>query len=308
MTRKGQLEKLPVLRGYHREAFSQRLSDIMDITDGYDGVLETAWQTRQPLEQLPLENELLNEVEARLSKEQAKQLDRLAENISNSGVGSVSIEAAHVYLHEDLEDPRLQQSLRTQAQIATALAARLQRRGINTHELLFVDDYNVPVDGGTSGFLDIDELLGLTESAGLRPETIIREAEMAKLGKQIISVMDGSQGLVSHTRVPEADVVQLSRRGYELYREQDDKVSCAMLDSALTLIKYSRLGDGLVNILPNYSPAQGMGYGSQQRKVRTIITEHTNTRVLPHFNVFTGDTLESDISVGAHTLFRKPRA
>jgi len=266
---------------------------MLRTTQRYDGVIDDIWMSHTTLGERP--NTWV------LPWSPDGEIEALIKKIQNATVGSVTIEAAHIYLDEDLNDPGIASSLRYQARLAGRLCQRLQDVGISTTRVLFVDDYNVDPAVSRENFSP-RQLLDLVTSEGYSPDVLLYEADMVPLAKKIIEAL-GSQGLTS----TKDDNLLLTRKSVNLYDPTTDRLSCAMLDAALSLVKLEHCGEGAVNVLPKMSQS-GMGYRHQQLKMRTIVGEHLNTRVLPIFNLFSRTTGSlPEASAGAHNTFRKPQ-
>lgn len=296
--------------------FADRFNKMVMATGMYGGDLSSAWATAEPLD-----GNFSTPQTPELSPQQTRQVAELVRRIKNAGITTAVIEAAHMYMYDNLDASEVVASVLAQCRDAVALTAALKDANIQAHHILFVDDYNPPPHPSIdSDQLDIDGLIELTQSAGYRPQLLLREGSMVKLGKQMISYMDTVQGLVQTEKEADDEApaeteedadepsregrMYLKRRSIELYRPEDDMVSCAMLDAALTVVKFRNLGEGVVNVLPRRPKNQQFSYNGQQRKMRTILGEHLGMRTLPIFNVFTG---VEESAAGAHHVFRKPR-
>ncbi len=243
---------------------------------------------------------------------QAHELKMLAIRIKNAGLARVAIEAAHGYMHDDLEDDVFLSSVRSQARQAGMLSALLDEEGIDTTHIVFVDDYNPdPSDGRHKQVLVVDDLIKEVTENGFEPELLMFESNMVSLAKEMMRIMDEDQSLVirSDSGTGSLQDLVLSRRNIELYRGRDGMVSCAMLDAAFSLVKLTTIANGVVNILPRAPEGQGFSYSGQQRKMRTILSEHLGLRVPPVFNLFVNtDGAKNVIASGAHHILRKPRS
>lgn len=304
---------LRVLRRFGPQSFEERFRTLQELTAGYEGNLTSVWGTREPLD-------IPRRVQRSDAQGQDAELDRIVTLVKNARVGSVAIEAAHVYMYEDLDDPKLASSVLTQAEYATRLIKKLNAAGVDTTAMLFVDDYNPPTDGRiVESELDINQLLDLVHSVGYRPEVLLREGAMVPLAKTVMDVLheqklakrtsdssdeEDSEDPEEASGSADQDSV-LVRHNIELHRSKDDMVSCAMLDAALTLIKLEHMGDAVVNVLPRGAEGQGFSYKGQQTKMRTIVGEHLSARVLPVFNLYTGTEPSAPISAGGHHTLRK---
>lgn len=296
------------LTWYSKSLFFERLRTMVYATGEYSGTLPEVWSTSETIPSAEVEPQ--DPQSFTLSLEQDEQINTAVTRMHNAGITTAVIEAAHVYMYEDLDDPELRESVTSQAYFAAALTARLGAHDIQTKHLLFVDDYNPdPSDRQHHERLDVAELIALVQSQGYAPELMIREGSMVSLAKDMIRVMDEAQDLVmlkeedSGSQSSAADIL-LTRRKVELYRGKDDMVSCAMLDAALTVLKFQYLGEGVVNILPRNNGNEQFSYNGQQRKMRTIVGEHLGARVLPVFNIFI-DPQTAAIAAGAHHKLRK---
>lgn len=305
------LNGLPVLMGYSKHLFTERMRHAIQTTAGYDGQLEATWQKSQSGELYSAFDPFDAGTLPALERHQQEQIGIAVQRVKNTGARSVAIEAAHVYCYDSLDDPDLCESIVLQARFAAHLAHSLEENGISARQILFIDDYNpnpASSDAADQQRLDIDQFIALTESAGYRPGMILREGDMVSLAESMISAMD-AQGLVVHdTGSDEREVLYLNRGRVELYRGEDNMVSCAMLDAALTLVKLSYLGEGVINILPRRPENNEFSYKSQQRKMRNIVGEHLNARALPIINLFVGQGSMEQVAVaaGAHNVLRKP--
>lgn len=301
---------LEILLKFDPVTFSDRYDYMQHLTAGYGGNLASTWQTHTQIDALDRTSLPKDDV---VSTDHDRELNNLVRLVMNSGVPSVIIEAAHVYMYENLDDPELVASILTQAEHARRLTVKLRESGIIARQMLFVDDYNPPVDGReATASLNLDRLLELVTSAGYHPEVLLREGSMVPLAQEMIDVIVEQKlaapqktRTISDGIVTESERLLLHRHNVELYRSGDDMVSCAMLDAALTLVKLEYLGQGVINVLPRGATGQDFSYKGQQEKMRTIIGEHMNSRVLPSFNLFTGVSLDDPISAGGHHTLRK---
>lgn len=304
------LTDLPTLNHYNKMLFFERFQQTVFGTKEYEGSLPAAWDTAEHIDA----GTELGVGEYDLSEQHRHQIATAVVRMKNAGITSAVIEAAHLYMYEDLNDPSIEKSVLSQTYFASALTKELETAGIDVRQILFVDDYNPdPSDGECHERLAVSDLVDLTRSTGYRPELILREGSMVDLAKVIIDIMKEEQQLVTASEI---DILEgldvnpaalfLSYRNIELYRSSDDTVSCAMLDTALTALKFRYLGEGVINILPRRSSGQQFSYRSQQRKMRTIVGQHLNVRVVPIFNLFTGVDQNDEIATGAHHALRKP--
>jgi hypothetical protein len=310
----------PTITSADKLLFQERFSQIVYRTQEYGGVLPSVWEQSQAGRLEVGFGPSLPVVDHEIGAQPQSQINLLVEKMKNARITSAAVEAAHVYMYEDLDDPEVRDSVLVQANYATVLSRQLAELDIPVRQVLFVDDYNPDPSGEVvADKLDIDALVDLTASTGYTPEFVLREADMARLALKVLEVMRKEQNLVvvskddehdpiAGTDQPErAGALYLSRRNIELYRPEDDMVTCAMIDAALTIAKIRYLGEGVVNILPRRNDDQHFSYRGQQRNMRAILGEHLNTRVMPIFNLFTGSKLSDEISAGAHHAFRKPR-
>lgn len=303
-----------VLTAFHLDTFQKRLGEVASHADMYNGALEAAYDSSQDLTPVVIGGGAVPKLGTFVDNE----LDGLTRKIRNSGVSSITIEAAHVYANDDLSNPVVVANLEQQAIHAAAIRARLQEADIKTTELLFVDDYNVP-EG--QAILDIDQLREILAKSGFNPSILFKEADMDPLARNVIDFMDQEQGLVKRKTAGGTGETEgrigdgihdyfLTYRGAELYRQSDNKVTCAMLDAALTLIKVHHVADGVLNILPK-APLNAenatFSYKGQQEKMRMIIGEHLRVRATPIFNIYTKGTDQYESTAGAHHTLRKPR-
>jgi len=306
------------LTRYNKEHFFGRLQYVLAATDNYGGALETAFASAETMD--PPAHPAGNSANSDHHTHQNHQIRMIAERARNAGISSAVIEAAHMYMYDDLGELELQENVLSQCQHAAALTSELEDEGIHVRQIMFVDDYNPdPVTNQLEQRLDIDELVRLAHSAGYAPEMLLREAAMAPLAINIMRFMRDHQRLIkldsgdtapdqanTGADIEEGSRLMLARRNIELYRPDEDMVTCAMLDAALTLVKFRFLGEAVINILPRRPDSHAFSYNGQQRKMRTIIGEHLNVRVSPVFNLFTGDRHADSIAAGAHHALRKP--
>lgn len=291
----------PIITGYDKERLLERLEDIVVATEGYRGSLAE------------LENEIAAGVSEsalpefgaeRATAEPPRYVHDIAERARNARVENLVIETGHAYLYQSLEDPQLVASLEAQYEGARAVSEKLNVAGIATPRVMFIDDYNPHPDVETVEVkLDVDAHLALAAEHGFRPDYVIRESAMVPLALGLIEYLHKTQGAVQ----VDYRTGQMLLDRAELMRLDDEKVSCACLDAALSIAKYRFCGDGILNILPRRSPGEDFSYREQQRKTRRILREHLRVKVLPYFNVFISDTVEQDHAAGAHHVLRKPR-
>lgn len=305
---------LSVLMGFSKGLFFGRMDQVIQDTAGYGGQLKATWQQSLAGSSITAGSGGSYEVQLpQLGKCEREQIDTAVRRIRNSQAASVVIEAAHVYCYDTLDDPDLCESIVLQSQFAASLSESLEEAGIATKQILFIDDYNPNPNSNNESDqqrLDVHQFIDLTRNAGYQPEMILREGDMVPLAKQIIRAMD-LQSLVAHdtTEVTDESIkneaLYLSRGHVELYRAEDDMVSCAMLDAALTLLKLQYLGESVVNVLPRRPENNEFSYKNQQRKMRNIVGEHLNARVLPVANLFVGQGDQVPLAAGAHNVLRK---
>ncbi len=233
----------------------------------------------------------------------------------NADLHAVVLEASHAYLYDSMEDGAFVASMERQYRHANRLAQLLAEQRIAVRRVLFIDNYNPPPDSNALVMnLDIESYIEFARDHGYHPNYVVMEADMERLATELITYMHDEQGLVlkdmnGGNGNGEDDEEQqerqlLKRRGVELIKD-GGAISCAGLDAALTLIKYHYMAPGIVNVLPKHQGAEGFSFKGQQRKVRQILGEHLNVRVLPFFNIFTSDDPDVDHTSGAHSQFRK---
>ena len=294
-----------VLNRYSREEFRSRLGEMLLRTDFYGGVLEKSYSESTKIS-VNATDSSLNNKESTAGQEQ--QINMAMTRLLNADTERTAIEAAHVYTNDDLDDPVLRDSLKTQAFYAAKLGENLKSENVDVNNILFIDNYNVPTDneGNPLAEFNEDDLVSIVRSEGYEPSHIFYEADMVPLAHLLIKYMRDNQGLVKGDAEEPDGRMLLAHKGHELYRAGDNKVSCAMLDAALTLVKLQYLGDTAVNVLPARPSHGEFSYRGQQKKTRMIISEHLNVRVVPLINIFTGNTPEESISAGAHHTLRKP--
>lgn len=135
---------------------------------------------------------------------------------------------------------------------------------------------------------------------------------MVPIAEAMIQYMHTHQGLVGEGTSCASGYEQVKQ--YLKYRKVElatlfpaSKISCSALDAALSLLKYTHMGEGIVNILPRRQVAGEFGFKSQQRKVRQILMDHLGVRVLPFFNIFTEEETNTHHSSGSHHGLRKQR-
>lgn len=298
-----------ILTEYEKDRFFERLGHVTRRTGGYTGNLD---QMKTFFHEVPsIDASDIIPVGQKLSAPQEHEIGMLTDRIQNAGVNSVVIEAGHAYMYQDLDSPGFQENLISQCLHATELTAQLEKRDIDVYQIIFIDDYNPhPESKQRSETLDLERLIGLVNSAGYKPKTLMYESSMEDLATSMMRYMGAHQKLLKTDGKSDTDEnsrILLSRRNIELYRAEDDMVSCAMLDAALTITKLSYFGEGVVNVLPGNSGNGQGSYGTQQQKMRKIVGEHLGANVLPVFNLFTGDQPTDTIAAGAHHALRKPR-
>lgn len=226
---------LPAALRYNYDHFRDRLDVVSSSTAHYGGQLQDGWNTRQPITP-PFD---IPALDLPLSRGEEHQLDSLVQRAKNAHIGTAVIEAAHVYLYEDLDNPELLASIAKQTQLAAELTARLKAANIEVNQVLFVDDYNEPLDGRTvSSNLDIDRLISIVAAGGYQPSILLREGNMVGLAEVMISALleqglayvkksqdeiEDEEGEVKQEKPP---TVLLKRHGIELYRSGDNMVSC----------------------------------------------------------------------------------
>lgn len=286
-----------ILKGYDPVAFRERLEAT--ITSFPGGVLDGAWQ-KVVINEAP-------HVEKVSANSRTYEIDRLAQMITNANIGSVAIESTHVYLDDHVEKPEIVDDLKKQTKLAYQLQQKLDSIGIGTTTILFIDDYHSQHEVSADR---VENSIDMVNKLGYYPEYTILEGDMFPIAQVICDKLH-EQGKTKEAIDNSGRKISLVRRNVDLFTYDSDsdktgQASCALLDSALSLIKLRKLGDGFVNILPRKSE-NGLSYHGQQAHVREILKELLNVRVVPLMNIF------SDISDGKYDFrqgsshkFKKP--
>jgi len=303
----------PVLLKFHKEDFGSRLEAMIQRTHEYRGTLPETWEKVREGAQKTKDVKTTVKIE----RQAVQHISDLVKRIRNADMQSIVIEASHAYLYDSMSDQEFLDSMETQYQHANKLAEMLEKNRISVRKVLFVDDYNPPPDNSELvRNLDIDAYLEFARDHGYYSDYLIMESDMDRLARELITYMHDEQGLVlketnngngngSNEDNEDEERQLLKRRGVELVKGSGT-ISCAGLDAALSIVKFHHMASGIVNVLPKHQGAEGFSFKGQQRKVRQILGEHLNVRVLPFFNIFTSDHPQVDHSSGAHTQFRKP--
>lgn len=305
----GNGSEMPILTRFNQQFFLERVNHVVLQTNHYNGALSAVWEKieqenagRVPEE--PIKSEIVEH-----GSESAMHIDQLQQRIRNAGILNVVLEAAHAYAYQSMEDDDFVRSMEFQYEETNKLVALLTQQRVRMTRVLFIDNYNPnPVSGVREDNLDIEKYLTFAKDHGFPPDYLIWEADMAPLAKAMIEFMQKYQSLVVEKENGDNGnerKLHLDHRGIELFSPEKDKVSCAGLDAALSLVKYQYLGQGIANILPKRQVGNEFSFRGQQKKVRQILMDHLGVRVMPFFNIFTSETEDDSHSSGAHNAFRK---
>lgn len=298
----------PVLKNFRPEKFYERLSQMIQCTNEYNGTLPKTWER---VEQGRCDPAMEENGHSDSYFPQQDHMRNLVRKILNADIRDVVIEASHAYMYDCMDDPHFRQSMERQYHQANLLSSLLQQHRIAVRRVLFVDNYNPhPATGRLERTLDLDCYLDFAREHGFRPDYLIMESDMALMARELVDYMECRQGLVFEEDDPRdnaegAPRKLLKRRKVELIKGAGT-MSCAALDAVLTTLKFRYMATGVVNILPRRQGTEDFSFNGQQKKVRQILGEHLNLRVLPFFNIFTPEQDDLRPSSGAHFAFRKP--
>lgn len=312
-----------MLTQFNQQFFNERLHHILHQTNHYDGTITSSWEKiqRENDKAPQIETATLDgNIEVGNGAESARHIQQLVQRIRNAGIECVVLEAAHAYSHQRMGDESFVRSMEMQYAEAKKLTDALTKNRVNITRVLFVDNYNPnPISGNIEDNLDVEEYVSLARACGFPPDALIWEADMVPVARAMINFMREHQSLVVEkgsgrngnagtSDLPEKKLY-LDHRGIELFSVAKNKVSCSALDAALSIMKFLHLGQGIINVLPRRQHAGEFSFGGQQKKVRQILMNHLDVRVMPFFNLFTSEVDDTPHSSGAHNAFRKkPRA
>lgn len=302
----------PALLKFHKEDFGSRLEAMIQRTHEYRGALPETWEKIRAGTQQQTKDV---KTSAKIERQAVQHISDLVKRVRNADMHSIVIEASHAYLYDRMDNQEFLDSMETQYLHANKLAELLEKNRIAVRKVLFIDDYNPPPDKNELVHnLDFDAYLEFARDHGYYPDYLVMEADMERLARELITYMHDEQGLVlkdtnngngnGNGENEDEERQLLKRRGVELVKGSG-AISCAGLDAALSIIKFHHMASGIVNVLPKHQGTEGFSFKGQQRKVRQILGEHLNVRVLPFFNIFTSDHPHIDHSSGAHSQFRK---
>ncbi len=312
-------DSFPILTRFNQEFFCERLNHVVLQTNHYDDSLPAAWQKVQ--EENRSRTALLAP-DASVSEngngsESMQHICQLLQRIRNAGITSVVLEAAHAYAYQSMGDADFVRSMERQYAEAHKLTNLLEENRIHVQRVLFIDNYNPnPVSGQRENNLDVEAYKSLAAENGFPPDYLIWEADMAPIAKVMIDFMRDYQSLIVETVSGAAGDMEslatstetrlhLDHRKVEMFSVEKDKVSCAALDAALSMMKLKYLGQGIVNVLPKNQHNGEFSFRGQQKKVRQILSDHLGVRIMPFFNLFTSEVDHTSHSSGAHNDFRK---
>lgn len=309
-------ESLHVLTRYSQQFFQERVDHVSLQTCHYRGTVPHTWQKVQEENRQRGPQEIPDRNNGTGSSDAgARHIQELLQRIRNAGIVDVVLEAAHAYSYQSMDDASFVRSMELQYAEARRLSAALIEQRIRVCRVLFIDNYNPnPSTGALEENLDTDAYIKMANAHGFAPDYLMWEADMAPIAKVMIEYMQRYQSLVMQKEQGDreggsAEIMKkslhLSHRGIELHRLDTDKVSCAALDAALSLLKYKHFGQGIVNILPKRQNGDEFSFRGQQRKVRQILMDHLGVRVMPFFNIFTSEEDSAPHSSGAHHALRK---
>ena len=254
---------------------------------------------------------LLNQMEGfsvDISKDQEYRLSLLADAIININTKNLIIEWAHIYVDSFDKENFLKEIL-----LFKSILENMKEKGIKSRGWLLVDDYTYNFNGQEQK-INFEEIKNFMD---LNHIDFVEELHMEG-GKEILEIAKGMVKILADKSLLEYknNNIYLKRKNILLYDRWLWKYSCALLDAAFTLIKYSK-ADTIINILP-YVADNGIldegfnSYLGQQYKVRTILREYSdkNPEIFPRFfNIFFEKSFfedgKVDMQVGLPNFARK---
>lgn len=232
------------------------------------------------------------EIEEQLERFQTQHkasLTVLGKGLKGARVKNIVLEGGHIYTDETPGTTH-DVDIRTTA----LLGAHLSRNGYKVKNVLMVDDFHP-----TEHRLDVGAYTQHAAELGWHIDHLVMESALAPIAQAVTERLIG----MGVTR-PEGNglILDDGRKGAHLLVPSDGQWSCAVLDAALTIVKFKVLGgEGVVNVLSNEMKGQ-------QRNTRQIVKAVVEERRLPFYNFFIDpngrDPTTINSSAGAPHFFR----
>lgn len=187
----------------------------------------------------------------------AKEIEILLRTLGAPGVQRIILEGGHIYAGEEFDDKYLLDLVNT-----GLLGAVLKNDGYDVTSMLMVDDYHATAEQRDT--FDIDACLSLAAYAGWHVEHVYKENDLVSGAEAILKELT-DRGQV----IPEDSGMLMKGSRVELITRKTGDWSCALLDAALTVSKFSNLdGDGIITVLPRSLRGQ---QENMRRIVRTFV-------------------------------------
>ncbi len=212
------------------------------------------------------------------------ELAVLVSSLKTAKVRKLILEGGHIYGDEEPGEKHF-----SDMKLTGLLRAHLLQQGFDVESLLMVDDFH-PAENT----LDVDAYKAAALAVGWPIDHLAFESEMAPLAEAMIETL---RKLGKVAAQGDGLVLNDGRMSAHLLTPEKGELSCAILDSALSVIKYRILkGQGVVNVLDR-------GLKGQQRNTRQIVRAVLGEKRLPFFNFFIHPD-SANVSSGAPHFFR----
>ena len=206
------------------------------------------------------------------------QIVQIEKSLGKSGAHHVALEGGHIYTNEKPDLRHIFELKQT-----ALMREHLLRIGLRVTNLLFVDDYHPAPEDDT---LDVDAYRNLALKMGWPINIVQSERSMLPVANVMIGILRQMGKVVPHGE--KGALLAHHARKVELLGKNNGAPTCAMLDAALSTIKFGQLGaDAIINVLPR-------GYKGQQRNTRDILRASRESNIegipeqegLPFNNLF----------------------
>lgn len=212
------------------------------------------------------------------------ELAVLVSSLKTAKVRKIILEGGHIYGDEEPGEKHF-----NDMKLTGLLRAHLLQQGFGVESLLMVDDFH-PAENT----LDVEAYKAAALQVGWPIDHLAFESEMAPLAEAMIETLKQLGKVAAQGN---GLVLNDGRMGAHLLTPENGELSCAVLDSALSLVKYRILkGQAVVNVLDR-------GLKGQQRNTRQIVRAVLGEKRLPFFNFFIHPD-SANISSGAPHFFR----
>lgn len=199
--------------------------------------------------------------------------------MQNTHATRIALEGGHVYTDENIDDQH-----RNELRLTALLKAHLSQLGFTVINVLFVDNFH-PVSNG----FNVDDYVAEAAAQGWLIDHVVYEQDMIPLARVMVETLEQMGKVISK------DGGLLLKRGakkVELVTRKEGHHSCAVLDAALSLLKYKELrAHAIVNVLRRE-------YRQQQANTRTILKGLLEQDRLPFFDFFIDSKHENEVTAG----------